>query len=92
MGNSMSRGGYGTRTRYNQGYNTGGGMLGTAPVAAPATRRPFFYMGFGGRGGRGGGMRTAAPARHQGYATGAAPVRRRRNRFGLHFGRNRAVY
>ena len=79
MGNSMSRGAYGSR--YNRGY-------GTQPVAAaPATRRPFFYIGW--RGNRG-GMRTAAPRRQ--YATGGAPVRRRRNRFGLHFGRNRGNY
>jgi hypothetical protein len=75
MGNSMSRGGYGSR--YNRGY-------GAQPVAA-APRRPFFNMGW--RGNQG-GMRTAP---RRGYGTGA-PVRRRRNRFGLHFGRNRGYY
>jgi len=78
MGNSMSRGAYGSR--YNRGY-------GAQPVAAaPVSRRPFFYIGW--RGNRG-GMRTA-PRRQ--YATGGVPARRRRNRFGLHFGRNRGYY
>jgi hypothetical protein len=62
--------------RYNRGY-------GAQPVAAP--RRPFFYIGWrGNRGGYG-----TAPRRR--FATGG-PVRRRRNRFGLHFGRNRGYY
>jgi len=78
MGNSMSRGGYGGR-----GYNRGG-YGGAQPVVAPRTRRPFFYMGF--RGNQGGGMRTGGRQR---YTTGAP---RRRNRFGLHFGRNRGHY
>jgi hypothetical protein len=81
MGNSMSRGAYGSR------YNRGG--YGAQPVAAaPAARRPFFYIGW--RGNRG-GMRTAP---RRGYATGGGgvPVRRRRNRFGMHFGRNRGYY
>jgi hypothetical protein len=88
MGNSMSRGGYGgARRGYGGGGYGGGGYggggLGTQPVAAPRTRRPFFHIGW--RGNRGGGMRTTG---RQQYTTGA-PVRRRRNRFGLHFGRNR---
>jgi hypothetical protein len=77
MGNSMSRGGYGPG--YNRGY-------GAQPAAAPVGRRPFFYIGW--RGNRG-GMRTAP---RQQYATGGAPMRRRRNRFGLHLGRNRGYY